>query len=87
MLLFMLSQTLEGIYIYLINGIGKIRIQLIIYVVFGLIAFPLLVLGCRLLGIYGALIIPTLTYFVLAIIGKIQIMKLLSNTATGIWNK
>lgn len=87
MLLFMLSQTLEGIYIYLINGIGKIRIQLIIYVVFGLIAFPLLVLGCRLLGIYGALIIPTLTYFVLAIIGKIQIKKLLSNTATGIWNK
>lgn len=87
MLLFMSSQTLEGIYIYLINGIGKIRIQLIIYSIFGLIAFPLLVLGCRLFGIYGALIIPTLTYFVLAIIGRIQLNKLLSNTATGIWNK
>lgn len=87
MLVFLLSQALGNVYMLLINGIGTVRIQLIIYTIFALISWPLLVLSCRLLGLYGILIIPTIVYICQALLGKIQLNKLLNNKATGLWLK
>ena len=87
MMLFLLFQSLGCIYMMLINGIGTIRIQLIVYFVFALISWPLLVFSCRKLGLYGILIAPTLVYICQAVFGKIQLNKLLNKRATGLWNK
>lgn len=87
MMLFSLSSGLENIYVYLINGIGTIRIQMIIYVVFALVAWPALVFASRTFGVAGALIVPSLTYFIQAIFAKIQLNKVLEQKATGIWCK
>jgi len=87
MLLYVLSQSLAHIYMYMINGIGTVRIQTIIYALFALLSYPILVISCRTMGIAGALIVPSLTYIALALLGKIQLNKILTSKATGIWAK
>ena len=87
MAVFVLTHSLGDLYMYMINGIGTIRIQLIIYVLFALIAWPSLVWSCRVFGVYGVLLLPSLVYLIQALLGKIQLTKLLSGQATGIWKK
>lgn len=87
MMFYSLSLSLGAVYMMLINGIGTIRIQLIVYALFALISWPLLVISCRLLGLYGILITPTIVYLCQAILGRIQLKKILNRAATGLWAK
>ena len=87
MAVFVLTRSIGDIYMYVINGIGTIRVQLITYVVFAIVAWPCLVWSCRLLGVYGVVLFPSLVYTVQAILGKIQISKLMSGSADGVWLK
>ena len=87
MAVFVLTRSIGDIYMYAINGIGTIRIQLITYVVFALAAWPCLVWSCRFFGVYGVVLFPSLVYVVQAILGKIQISKLMSGSAGGLWIK
>lgn len=75
------------IYMYLINGIGTIRIQLIIYLVIALMAWPLMVLSCRLFGLPGVVIVPSMAILLQAVFGKIQISKIIHGHAHGLWMK
>lgn len=79
--------NLGHIYMYLINGIGTIRIQLIIYLIFALVAWPLMVLSCRLFGLPGIVVVPSMVILLQAIFGKIQISKIIHGHARGIWMK
>ena len=79
--------SLGGVYMYLINGIGTIRIQLIIYILFAVVAWPLMVFLGRIWGLLGIVFVPTFTLLIQAIFGKIQLEKLLNKNADGIWNK
>lgn len=81
------AQLIGAIYMQLINGIGTIRIQFIIYVVFAIVSWPLVTFSCRSFGVYGATLFPTLVYLIQAFFGKIQLTKLLSQKATGVWNR
>lgn len=85
MAVFILSQTLGAIYMQMINGIGSIRLQLIIYVSFALISYPLMIYSCQKMGLLGVIIMPTLCYFIQAIVSKIQLEKILSGKGVGIW--
>ena len=87
MAFFMLVQSIGSVYMNLINGIGTIRIQLIVYVLFAIISLPLMQYSCRLFGLMGILIAPSLVYVGQTILGKIQIEKILNKTNKGIWNK
>lgn len=87
MALYILFQTVGNIYMYLINGIGKVRLQLLVYLLIAIFALPLMQLSCRLYGVEGVLIVPSITFGLQALIGKIQITKILKNTAKGIWLK
>lgn len=78
---------LANVYMYLINGIGKVHIQLFIYLIFAIIAYPMMTLACRMWGIPGLLAIPTLVYVFQALLGRIQLLKILRNEAIGIWDK
>ena len=75
------------IYMYLINGIGTIKIQLIIYLSFALLAWPLMVLSCRWFGLPGIVIVPSIVVILQAVFGKIQIYKIIEGHATGLWGK
>ena len=85
--LYVLFQTAGNLYMYMINGTGKVRLQMIIYIAFGIISVPLSYLFCIRIGIEGVLIIPTLSSLVQAFVGRLQITKLISNTATGLFDK
>lgn len=87
MLAYVLVQVIACIYMNLINGIGTIRLQLIIYIIFAVVSWPLLTCLCRTVGIYGVIIFPSVVYIVQAILGKIQLEKILSNNAHGIWSR
>lgn len=87
MALYVLIQSVGAVYMYLINGIGTIRIQLMVYVFFAIVSWPLMVYLSRKLGLVGVIVVPTLVYLTQAILGKIQIEKLLSGTNSGIWVK
>lgn len=78
---------LGNIYMYMINGIGKVRIQLIIYSSFAVIAYPIMTLMCKYWGITGLLLVPVVVYAVQGILCRIQLKKILQNTATGLWDK
>lgn len=87
MAFFLLVQSIGAVYMHMINGIGKIRVQLIVYVIFALVSLPLMLYSCRTYGLFGILIAPTIVYTIQAVLGRIQIDKILSDKSTGIWDK
>ena len=87
MALYVLFQTMGNVYMYLINGTSRVSLQLIVYLLIAIIAVPLMTLFCRLYGVEGILIVPAITLALQALVGKIQITKILKNTAKGIWLK
>jgi O-antigen/teichoic acid export membrane protein len=87
MLIFAVVQSIGAIYMNVLNGLGKIRIQLIIYCVFAVVAWPLLVMSIRHFGLPGVLLLPSAVFIFQAILGKIQVNKLINKSASGIWNK
>lgn len=85
--IYFIIYNLGGTYMYVINGIGTIRIQLITYIIIALIAWPLMIFACECLGLVGIVVIPAFTMLVQALLGKIQLTKLLNQSAHGIWGK
>lgn len=81
------SQCLGSTYMHLINGIGTLKIQMLVYSFFALISWPLLTYLAKEYGLLAIVVIPFLVYLSQAILGKIQLKKLLSGNATGIWGK
>lgn len=86
-LVYVLLQILVGVYVYLINGIGKVRIQALIYLIFALIALPTMNMACEYWGAVGVLLVPIGVCMCQAIAGRLQVQKLIKGTAQGIWNK
>ena len=79
--------NLGQIYMYMINGIGTVKIQLIIYLFFAMVAWPLMVVSCRWLGLPGIVVVPSIVVALQAVFGKIQIGKVIDGQAIGIWGK
>ncbi|MBD5202212.1 MAG: MATE family efflux transporter [Bacteroidales bacterium] len=79
--------TLSNTYMFLINGIGKVQLQLLIYLGFALIAYPVMTILCRWWGIPGLLALPALIYIVQAVAMRMQLHRILNSKAEGIWNK
>lgn len=86
-MIYVATQVMGAVYMHLINGIGVIRLQFYIYLFFSLLSFPLMTLSCRLFGVDGIVIVPSLVYVIQAIVGRVQLRKILNGTAAGIWLK
>lgn len=87
MAVYMVLNCIATIYMTLINGIGTIRLQLVLYVITAVFSWPLLAISCRSFGLTGVLFFPTIVFFLQAFVGKIQLTKILNKTAKGIWFK
>ena len=85
--LYVLFQICGGIYMYMINGTSKVRMQLCVYVIFALMSIPLMNILCEEYGVEGILIIPTIVFAIQALIGKIQIQMIVNSKDKGIWSK
>ena len=87
MAVYILFQTGGNMYMYLVNGTSKVRLQLILYLFFAIIAIPLMHFCCKQYGVAGILIVPTVVFGLQAYIGRIQILRIIKGTAKGVWMK
>ena len=85
--IYILLLSRANLYMYLINGTGKVTLQLIVYVLFALVSIPLMIMFSEMWGVVGVVLVPILVYTVQCFVGHIQIKRILNNTAKGIWNK
>lgn len=87
--LFILLQTLNLIFANYLNGIGKIHVQRIIAVITIIINIPLSIFLAKFAGLNSAgVILATNICILLYLITRgIQVRKLLTNKAEGIWNR
>jgi len=81
--LFNLSNT----FIYIINGIGKIRLQLYTTVTVAILYVPLAIFMGNHWGIVGVVIASCIALLPTTILMPIQCVKIYKNTAKGIWFK
>lgn len=86
-MVYVIAQIAGAVYMNFINGCGTVRIQFLIYLIFALVSFPVMTLCCRMFGTIGIIIVPSVVYLTQAIMGRIQINKIINQTATGIWIK
>lgn len=79
--------SFSTMYMILLNGTGKVFLQMLIYLFCALIAIPSSIALCGNYGISGILIVLSFVYCLQAIAARIQLNKILSNQSFGIWNK
>jgi O-antigen/teichoic acid export membrane protein len=87
--LFISLFSLANIYIYFINGIGKIRFQLFTSIIIGILNIPLCILFARYFqwGITGVMAATCLCIAVNPMFGYYQYKQLITEKAKGIWLK
>jgi O-antigen/teichoic acid export membrane protein len=87
--LFVVVYVWYSIFVYFINGTGKIKLQLITSVIVAVLNIPLSIFLARNLGMGAAGVIlgSCITYLPGAILGPIQYYKLVNEKAGGIWGK
>lgn len=79
--------TISNTYMFIINGIGKVQLQLYIYLGFAFISYPVMTLLCRRWGIPGLLLLPAFIYIVQAVAMRLQLKRIFNSNAEGIWNR
>jgi len=77
----------QTIHVFLLNGIGKIKLQLYLVIFSSLINIPLAIFLGRRFGLVGITMTSTLLFTIMGIIFSIQTRKILNNTAVKIWNE
>ena len=68
-------QSFGAIYMHPINGIGKVRLQTLTYVIFAVTCWPALVYVCNHVDFAWVFLIPAAVYFIQGLLGKIQLNK------------
>ena len=86
-LLYISFEMLYKVYGTIINGTGKVFAQMILTGVIAIIYIPLAILLGKLFGLSGVLIANAIVFALNYLWSKVQCNNLISQTATGIWNK
>jgi O-antigen/teichoic acid export membrane protein len=77
----------QTIHVFLLNGIGKIKLQLYLVVFSSLINIPLAIFLGGKIGLVGIILTSTLLFTFMGIVFSIQTKKIINNKATKIWNQ
>lgn len=87
MAIYILIFTRFNIFIYLINGIGKVKIQIITNIIICIFYIPIGIILCRKFGLVGIVYANIVVSLFHAVIGQIQIEKIISKKDYGIWGE
>ena len=89
MLVFVLVKAWGGIFVMFINGVGKVKLQMITSIFGGIANIPLSIFLAKNLGLgpVGVIIASTICLFYGPLIGPFHFKKLMNRTAKGIWDK
>jgi O-antigen/teichoic acid export membrane protein len=77
----------HALFIYILNGIGKIKFQLIVSIFGACFSVPLALILGRLFGIHGVIIGTIFFDFLILLFAPYQVHLLLNKKASGIWNE
>lgn len=80
-----ITQILQNQNILLINGVGCIKLQTYVAIFVSIVHFPLSIILGKFIGAYGVIVSLILMNIIIAFISKIQMTKILNQTASGIW--
>ena len=83
-ILFLMRSTLFRSFM---NGVGKIKLQFIVTFIQSILHIPLLYFGAKSYGIYGVVSVMFFWNFINSIWEQIQYKLIISNRASGVWNK
>lgn len=72
---------------FFLNGIGKLRMQLYLYIVACCINIPLSIYWGRLYGTAGVTMSNVILFILMGVVLWIQSSKIINQTATGVWNQ
>jgi O-antigen/teichoic acid export membrane protein len=75
------------IHCYFINGIGKVRLQMYLYIGSTVINIPLAIVLGREFGLIGITLSNILVVVLMGEVLRIQCGKIIGNSASGVWNK
>lgn len=89
MYVYFIVSTWNNIFAYVLNGIGRIRLELYLSVIMAIVVIPLMVLFASYLnlGITGIPIAISFSLLMGSIFVPIQYSKIINNKAKGIWIK
>ena len=89
MMVFVLIMSFGSIYVTFINGVGKIKLQLIAGLAGALVNIPLSILFAKYceLGTAGVIMASIISIAYGPLIAPIQYRKIINGTASGIWDK
>jgi len=87
MTVFMIGVNWQGIFATALNGIGKLKIQLIMVIVTALINIPLSVYLVNSIGLYGTVIANIFLVIIINVFLTYQVNLIINKKATGIWDK
>ncbi|GAA4268741.1 O-antigen export protein [Hyunsoonleella aestuarii] len=89
MAIYVLLFTFKSVFNFFINGVGKIRVQMIVGVISLIINIPLSILFAKYLdfGLSGVILATTVSVAMSAILGPLQYYKIINFKASGIWNR
>jgi O-antigen/teichoic acid export membrane protein len=76
----------NGIFSQFLNGVGKVKIQLIIGVAAAIVNIPMAIFLGKLMGISGILLSNTILGLVTVFVYPVQYKKLINGTAQGLFN-
>ena len=79
--------TRSSIYLFPINGIGKIKVQMYSYLIGCILNIPTALLCGIKWGLPGIIIVNTCTLLPNTVWGPVQLNRLINNKAKGIWNE
>lgn len=83
----MIILSRANLYMSCLNGIGKVFVQMIVYMGFSLISIPMMLFFTKLWGYYGIIVVTSLVYLCQSISGHIQLKMILNGEDNGIWSK
>jgi len=77
----------DSLQVILINGTGKVKLQSYVVIIGLVLHIPLSLFLGKYIGIIGVMVSMSIINIIYACFFTTQIRKILSNTATGIWNE
>jgi O-antigen/teichoic acid export membrane protein len=87
MSIYVMVYTWQTIHVFILNGIGKVRLQLYLVVISSCVNIPLAIFLGKYFSLAGITIANAFLFLLMGIVFSIQCKKILNHTATKIWNK
>ncbi|MEO5998464.1 MAG: oligosaccharide flippase family protein [Chitinophagaceae bacterium] len=87
MAFYVIAYMWQTLHVYLLNGVGKVRLQLYLVLCSSLVNIPLAVFLGRKFGLVGIISASTFLFIIMGIIFSIQCERIINQKANGIWGK